>query len=352
MTQGSDYPWDPEDQAAIVAAGGTVPPPPPPPPPPMPGPGGGFPAARLTDPTAHFGMIGPVVSGNTVLIGFMPAATLGDPQTCPMFDGPKPHVGGTITKGSSTVLICNKPAARVSDPTECKGPPGIIQMGESTVLIGESGGGGGGGGGGEGSGGGGGGGGGSGGQPAQPMSYDPAEPAPVPASHAGPLQGPPQELAHTWIGVSLQDFEGQPMPNQPFQVTLEGGQVLSGTTDDKGQMRFENVQPDQGDLTFTQLTDQEQEDGGGATGVRDEDEATEEEDLDDIEAQQMEEAELQASQMETGEVDSLQGAEDLEQGQADESQQATQSTATDEQAETSQEDEDEQPRPPVPGGGA
>lgn len=134
---GADYPWDPKEQEKMLEQGIPVPPPPQPPSIPAPGPGGGMPAARLGDLTVHFGAIGPVVSGMTVLIGFQPAATLGDPHLCPMFDGPKPHVGGTILKGSATVMIANKPAARVGDTTECKGPPGAIAPpGCPTVLIG------------------------------------------------------------------------------------------------------------------------------------------------------------------------------------------------------------------------
>ncbi|PON12167.1 hypothetical protein C2W62_41035 [Candidatus Entotheonella serta] len=96
-----------------------------------------MPAARLGDMTMHFGTIGPVVSGMTVLIGGQPAATMGDPQVCPMFDALKPHVSGTIINGSTTVIICNKPAARVGDPTECKGPPGVVSPpGCPTVIIG------------------------------------------------------------------------------------------------------------------------------------------------------------------------------------------------------------------------
>jgi uncharacterized Zn-binding protein involved in type VI secretion len=115
------------------------PPPEPPAIPEPPTPGAGMPAARKGDLTAHGGTIGPVVTGETafVMIGNLPAACMGDPHTCPMFDGPKPHVGGTILKGSTTVTIGNLPAARVSDVTECKGPPGAVALGESTVLIGE-----------------------------------------------------------------------------------------------------------------------------------------------------------------------------------------------------------------------
>ncbi len=143
----SDYPWDPEVQAQMVANGEAVPPPPDPPVPAPPSPGGGFMAARVGDQTAHFGTIGPYVTGISCLvnIGGQPAATATNPHICPMFDGPKPHVGGVISKGSTTVKIGFLPAARVMDPIQCPGPPGVITMGAPTVYIGDVGGGAGGG---------------------------------------------------------------------------------------------------------------------------------------------------------------------------------------------------------------
>lgn len=130
-------------KAAHVAVKGEAPTPDPVPGPPSPG--AGMPAARLGDMTAHGGTIGPVVTGISamVFIGNQPAACLGDQHICPMFSGPKPHVGGTIMKGSMTVLIGNKPAARLSDNTVCSPEPGAIAKGEPTVLIGDMGGGGG-----------------------------------------------------------------------------------------------------------------------------------------------------------------------------------------------------------------
>lgn len=101
----------------------------------------GKPAARLTDPTAHGGLIvGPGVP--TVLIGKMPAATMGDNHVCPMVTPavpPIPHVGGPIILGSTGVFIGKKPAARMGDMAVCVGPPSSIIMGCPTVLIGEAG---------------------------------------------------------------------------------------------------------------------------------------------------------------------------------------------------------------------
>ncbi|MBP2161050.1 MULTISPECIES: PAAR domain-containing protein [Asticcacaulis] len=65
-----------------------------------------------------------------------PAARLTDMHTCPMFNGPVPHVGGPIAgPGAPTVLTGNLPQARVSDMLVCVGPPDVIVKGSMTVLV-------------------------------------------------------------------------------------------------------------------------------------------------------------------------------------------------------------------------
>ena len=66
-----------------------------------------------------------------------PAARVSDMHTCPLSDGPKPHVGGPILPpGAPTVLIAGLPAARVGDMATCVGPPDTIVIGSSKVMIG------------------------------------------------------------------------------------------------------------------------------------------------------------------------------------------------------------------------
>jgi uncharacterized Zn-binding protein involved in type VI secretion len=65
-----------------------------------------------------------------------PAARIGDMHTCPLSDGPKPHVGGPIITGFPTVIVGGSPAARMSDTATCVGPPDAIVMGSPTVHIG------------------------------------------------------------------------------------------------------------------------------------------------------------------------------------------------------------------------
>lgn len=71
-----------------------------------------------------------------------PALRAGDMALCPLFDGPKPHVGGAITPAATvpTVLIGNMPAAvanAIPGGIACVSPaPNGIAMGSMTVLIG------------------------------------------------------------------------------------------------------------------------------------------------------------------------------------------------------------------------
>src|SRR6188508_187851 len=96
----------------------------------------GQPAARLGDKTSHGTPLGPGPGCLTVLIGGQPAWRAGDKHACPLFDGPKPHVGGVVAVGSMTVKIGGMPAARQGDMVTEAGPPNAIAMGMPTVLIG------------------------------------------------------------------------------------------------------------------------------------------------------------------------------------------------------------------------
>jgi len=66
-----------------------------------------------------------------------PAARVTDMHTCPMFNGPAPHVGGPILPpGSPTVLIAGLPAAVVGGMATCVGPPDNLIKGSASVMIG------------------------------------------------------------------------------------------------------------------------------------------------------------------------------------------------------------------------
>ena len=97
----------------------------------------GQPAARLSDTTSHGTPLAPGPGCPTVLIGGLPAWRVGiDTHACPLFDGPKPHIGGVVAAGSLTVLIGGMPAARMGDTVVEAGPPNAIVLGCPTVMIG------------------------------------------------------------------------------------------------------------------------------------------------------------------------------------------------------------------------
>jgi len=65
-----------------------------------------------------------------------PAARITDMHVCPMVTGIVPHVGGPILPpGVPTVLIDFLPAATVTTMATCVGPPDMIVMGSTGVMI-------------------------------------------------------------------------------------------------------------------------------------------------------------------------------------------------------------------------
>lgn len=97
----------------------------------------GQPAARVGDATSHGTPLGPGPGCPTVLIGGLPAwRCASDTHACPLFDGPKPHVGGVVLAGSFTVMIAGLFAARQSDLVVEAGAPNAIATGAITVMIG------------------------------------------------------------------------------------------------------------------------------------------------------------------------------------------------------------------------
>ena len=90
------------------------------------------PAARVGDPTGHPGVIGPPGVPN-VLIGGLPAATVGTPHIC-SFPPPAVHPPSVIAAGGGEMPSrVDMPAARMGDMSACGAP---IILGAPTVLIG------------------------------------------------------------------------------------------------------------------------------------------------------------------------------------------------------------------------
>ena len=180
-------------------------------------------AARVTDLTAHGGTItGPGVP--TVLIGGLPAATLGDMHVCPMVTPgtpPIPHVGGPITLGSTGVFIGKKPAARMGDMAVCVGPPSSIVLGCATVLIGEAG---------------------SGSQAGPASDAAAAVSAAMTGTKAvAALEAgaPRSALQNHFIDVTVADKKGRPLAGVSYSLKDPRGAELKGATTQHGKIRYE-----------------------------------------------------------------------------------------------------------------
>ena len=64
------------------------------------------------------------------------AARVTDMHMCPMVSGVVPHVGGPVLPpGAVTVMIGGLPAATVGDLLLCAGGPDTITIGSGTVFI-------------------------------------------------------------------------------------------------------------------------------------------------------------------------------------------------------------------------
>jgi hypothetical protein len=72
---------------------------------------------------------------------------------------------------------------------------------------------------------------------------------------AGSIEGCPIK-EKTWIGVLVRDLDSMPLRNQDVRVVLDTGQVLTGRTDAKGYVRFENVEPGSGEVTVIGIPEQ------------------------------------------------------------------------------------------------
>lgn len=65
-----------------------------------------------------------------------PAARVGDPHICPMFNGLVPHVGGPVIPPAAVRVLTGKmPQARVMDMCTCVGPPDSIATGAMNVIV-------------------------------------------------------------------------------------------------------------------------------------------------------------------------------------------------------------------------
>jgi hypothetical protein len=78
-------------------------------------------------------------------------------------------------------------------------------------------------------------------------------PNPSPATNA-PTHDPnaaENREKKSWIAIELVGEDGNPIPGEPYRVTLpDGTTVADGTLDDKGRARVENIDPGTCKVTF------------------------------------------------------------------------------------------------------
>jgi hypothetical protein len=72
-----------------------------------------------------------------------------------------------------------------------------------------------------------------------------------------PANKPPKKSSDapvkTWIAVQLIDDHGDPVPNVAYKVTLPDGSVMSGSLDDQGVVRFDEIDPGECLVSFPEI---------------------------------------------------------------------------------------------------
>jgi type VI secretion system secreted protein VgrG len=71
----------------------------------------------------------------------------------------------------------------------------------------------------------------------------------------GSVQTPPYKsnpAKKSWIEIKLVDEEKNPVPGEPYSITLPDATVASGTLDDKGFARIDGIDPGTCQITFPQ----------------------------------------------------------------------------------------------------
>ena len=54
----------------------------------------------------------------------------------------------------------------------------------------------------------------------------------------------------SWIELVLQDQDGNPVPGEPYSITLPDGTVAEGTLDEKGFVRVDGIPPGSCQVSF------------------------------------------------------------------------------------------------------
>jgi hypothetical protein len=81
------------------------------------------------------------------------------------------------------------------------------------------------------------------------------------AEPQAPISKPPKKSSDapvkTWVAVQLIDDRGDPVPNVPYKVTLPDGSVMTGSLDDQGAVRFDEIDPGECQVSFPEIHSKE-----------------------------------------------------------------------------------------------
>jgi hypothetical protein len=57
----------------------------------------------------------------------------------------------------------------------------------------------------------------------------------------------------TWIAIRVLDEDGNPVPDVAYSVTLPDGSIMTGSLDDQGFARFDEIDPGQCQISFPEI---------------------------------------------------------------------------------------------------
>jgi hypothetical protein len=81
----------------------------------------------------------------------------------------------------------------------------------------------------------------------------------APPEPLAPARKPPKKSdssdtpVKTWIAFQLIDEDGDPVPNIAYRVTLTDGSVMTGSLDDQGTTRFDDIDPGECTVSFPEI---------------------------------------------------------------------------------------------------
>lgn len=75
----------------------------------------------------------------------------------------------------------------------------------------------------------------------------------APAAAGGPSVRVASRTEKAWIGITLVDDAGEPVPGEDFQVVLPDGRAMKGSLDSQGRVRIEGVPAGTCQVSFPSL---------------------------------------------------------------------------------------------------